>query len=177
MGRYVNNSLITGEQVVYEGHYHWSFWIIPLCWIVALGLLGGILFMTLPMFAILGVLPIAVAVGIFGWYYLKYTSDEMVVTNRRVIIKTGIISRDTFELQLQKVECIGVDQSIWGRIFNFGTITGTGTGGSKGFAKRVSSPLVFRKAFQEAAAIYDEAWRATAERYNQNPTPKTEEEC
>lgn len=176
MGRYVNNSLISGEQVVYEGHYHWSFWIIPLFWVAVLGLLGVILFATLPMFAVLGVIPIVVALAIFGWYYLKYTSDEMVVTNRRVIIKIGIISRDTFELQLQKVETVGVDQSIWGRIFNFGTITGTGTGGSKGYVKRVSAPLEFRKAFQEAAAIYDEAWRATAERYNQNPQPAEEEQ-
>ena len=164
MGRYVDSSLIGGEQVVYEGHYHWFFWVVPVFWTLIFGIAGAA-------FLLAGALPggilLVPAAAIYGWYYLKYTSDEMVVTNRRLVLKTGVISRDTFELQLQKVESVGVDQTFWGRIFSFGTITGTGTGGSKGSIKLVSSPLAFRKAFQEAAAIYDEAWRATAQRYEQ----------
>lgn len=162
MGNYVSNSLIKGEVVVYEGHYHWSYWLVPLFWMLLLCVGGGVL---VAVGFLLGAVPMAVGVSIFGWYYLKYTSDEMVVTNRRLILKTGIISRDTFELQLQKVESVGVDQTIWGRIFGFGVITGTGTGGSKGSVNRVAHPLDFRKAFQEAAAVYDDAWRLTADHY------------
>ena len=165
MGHYVNNSLIKGEQVVYEGHYHWFFWVAPVCWTAIFGIAALVAYSA--GMAVAGTILLLPAIIIFGCYYLKYTSDEMVVTNRRLVLKTGVISRDTFELQLQKVESVGVDQTFWGRIFSFGTITGTGTGGSKGSIKLVSSPLAFRKAFQEAAAIYDEAWRATAQRYEQ----------
>jgi hypothetical protein len=56
---------------------------------------------------------------------------EWLLTSRRVIIKVGLISRRTIEMNLERIESIGVDQGIFGRIFGYGTITMIGTGGTK----------------------------------------------
>jgi uncharacterized membrane protein YdbT with pleckstrin-like domain len=65
-----------------------------------------------------------------------------------VIVKVGLIHRHTLELVLAKVETVGVDQSILGRIFNFGTIIVTGTGGTQEPFKDIADPIGFRKQVQ-----------------------------
>lgn len=120
MGRCVNNHLIRDESVVYETRLHW------------------VIFLTLKSLFTLGILPL-----------LQRKLSEFVITNRRVIIKTGFIARSTFEMNLSKIESVNVDQNIPGRIFNYGSITIIGTGGTKETFHNISRPLNFRKAFQE----------------------------
>ena len=120
MGRYVNNHLIRDESVVYETRLHW------------------VIFLTLKSLFTLGILPL-----------LQRKLSEFVITNRRVIIKTGFIARSTFEMNLSKIESVNVDQNIPGRILNYGSITIIGTGGTKETFNNITRPLNFRKAFQE----------------------------
>jgi uncharacterized membrane protein YdbT with pleckstrin-like domain len=81
--------------------------------------------------------------------YINYTSSEFGVTNRRVLIKVGFVRRRSLELFLQKLEGIGVDQGILGRIFGYGTITVTGTGGTKEVFRAIAAPLEFRRMVQQ----------------------------
>jgi len=67
-----------------------------------------------------------------------------------VIAKVGLISRKTIELNLQKIESIQVDQSILGRLFNFGSIVVAGAGNPQAPVRGISSPMNFRRAFIEA---------------------------
>ena len=76
-------------------------------------------------------------------------ADEFAVTNKRVIVKTGLISRRTLEMNLSKIESVNVDQSIMGRILGYGTITIIGTGGTRESFPKIANPLLFRKKFQE----------------------------
>ena len=76
-------------------------------------------------------------------------ADEFAVTNKRVIVKTGLISRRTLEMNLSKIESVNVDQSIMGRILGYGTITIIGTGGTRESFPKIAEPLLFRKKFQE----------------------------
>ena len=62
--------------------------------------------------------------------WVKRRTTELAVTNRRVIYKRGFVRRHTIEMNMDKVESVDVDQSFWGRIFNYGTIVVHGTGGS-----------------------------------------------
>jgi len=78
----------------------------------------------------------------------RYT-DEFAITNKRVIIKTGLISRKTFEMNHSKIESVNVDQGILGRILGYGTIRIVGSGGTKEVFPNISNPLKFRKKFQE----------------------------
>lgn len=122
MGSYVDNNLLRDERVVYETKYHWKIF-----------------------FTLQGLFTLFIAPALKRW------SDEFVVTNKRIICKTGIISRKTFEMNLTKVETVNVDQSIFGRLLGFGTITIIGTGGTREIFDDIASPVEFRKAFQEQA--------------------------
>jgi uncharacterized membrane protein YdbT with pleckstrin-like domain len=55
-------------------------------------------------------------------------------------------------MNLNKIETVNVDQSVWGRLFGFGTITIVGAGGSRDEAQNIRKPLEFRKKFQEISA-------------------------
>lgn len=78
----------------------------------------------------------------------KYT-DEFAITNKRVIIKTGLISRKTFEMNHSKIESVNVEQGVLGRLLGYGTIRVVGSGGTKEAFSKIQNPLVFRKKFQE----------------------------
>lgn len=81
--------------------------------------------------------------------FLNIFTTELAFTNKKVIAKTGFIRRDTVELKLDRVEALMVNQSILGRIFNFGTITVSGTGGIKTPIPYISNPIYFRNVFNE----------------------------
>lgn len=81
--------------------------------------------------------------------FIRVACTEFGVTTKRVIIKTGVISRKTQEVILQKVESIAVNQSIGGRILGYGTIVITGSGGSNDAHKNIAHPLEFRQTVQE----------------------------
>lgn len=82
--------------------------------------------------------------------YIRYKFTELVVTTKRVIVKQGFIRRQTVEINMAKVESIQVNQSIFGRMLNFGTLIIAGTGTSHAPIAGVSAPMDFRKAFIEA---------------------------
>ena len=76
---------------------------------------------------------------------LAFASSEFVITNRRVLIKTGIVRRRTAEVFVSKIESISVDQGFLGRMFDFGTVRIRGTGGFEEAFDSIAQPLLFRK--------------------------------
>jgi uncharacterized membrane protein YdbT with pleckstrin-like domain len=77
-------------------------------------------------------------------------------------VKVGLVSRKTIELNLEKVESIGVEQSILGRIFDYGTIVIIGTGGTREPFRAIRDPLGFRKAVNQATeSVRGRVQRAT----------------
>ena len=79
-------------------------------------------------------------------------TSEFVITNKRVVVKIGLVWRRTLEMNLSRVETVNVDQSILGRLLDYGTITIIGTGGTRESFRRISKPLEFRRVFQEAVS-------------------------
>ena len=90
--------------------------------------------------ALFGALTIGSAIQ--GWF-VRWTT-EIAVTDRRVIYKRGFINRHTIEMNMDKVESVDVDQSLLGRIFNYGNITVRGTGSSFEPLRMIDHPLRFR---------------------------------
>jgi uncharacterized membrane protein YdbT with pleckstrin-like domain len=105
---------------------------------------------------LLGVLLLIVVVGLYflAVAWIRYRTTEFAVTDRRIIAKTGLVSRRTVEMFLDKVESLNVEQSIPGRMFNYGTVTIRGTGATSEPFYNISSPLELRKSFMEAADAY-----------------------
>ena len=96
---YIDQNLMTGEQVIYRGKLHWVLFV-PAASVLILGLL------LLAVNGTVGGIVIALAVIDLIIAYLNYTTSEFGVTNKRVMIKVGIIRRHSLETLLKKVENI-----------------------------------------------------------------------
>ena len=142
MGSYVDNNLSDGEQVVYRTRIHPIVFLPP-----ALFILGGIGAGVIVNDQI-GVIVLGMGVLMLVGAWVRQWSSEFAVTNRRVIVKVGFISRRTIEINLSKVESVEVNQDIFARMFNYGTILVIGTGGTKEPFALIDDPLAFRRAVQ-----------------------------
>ena len=120
MGTYVENNLSRNEKVVYEAHYHWKIWI------------------ELKSILTLFIRPL-----------IMTKTDEFVITNKRVIMKTGLVSRKIFEMTVSHIESVNVDQTILGRLFSYGTVIIVGSGGTREGFPDIANPIEFRRAFMD----------------------------
>jgi uncharacterized membrane protein YdbT with pleckstrin-like domain len=157
---YVDEHLLPGEQVQYRAHIHkivfiWPILLSVIVLLVSISLFGA----AMPE---LGGLLLLLAAVPLVWAYIAFHSSEFAVTDRRVIIKVGWIRRRTLETMLGKVEGIGVDQTVLGRLLGFGTITVTGTGGTKEPFANIADPLEFRRQVQAQVAGVDDYRRVPA---------------
>jgi uncharacterized membrane protein YdbT with pleckstrin-like domain len=149
MGRYIDEILQPGEKVLYSTSAHWMFYLPAIgAWTVALILLilsratatEGIVLLCLSAAAVVAIAALYWTVR--AWFHRWTTETD--VTNLRVVHKTGFITRKTFEMSLDKVESVDVNQSILGRILNYGDVTILGVGEGKQTIATIASPLAFR---------------------------------
>lgn len=150
---YISDNLMTGERVVHVGEIHW-FVFAPGAALVAVGVwlwtLGagtddgyGLFF---------GMVAMLFGIASLVKAFIFRISTELAVTSKRVIAKVGFVSRQTVELNHSKVESFNVNQSIWGRMFGFGTVVVCGTGGGKTPIPNISAPMEFRR---QAMSVVD----------------------
>jgi len=97
-----------------------------------------------------------------GIHAIELLTSEFAVTTTRLIFKVGIVARYTTELLLGKVESIGVQQKLLGRLFNYGDLVVTGTGGAREVFPRVHDPIAFRNHVQAASVQAFEPGRGQA---------------
>ncbi len=151
MGRYVDEILQPGERLLYSTNAHWMFYLPAIAaWAVALVLLilsrttaaDWLVLVCLAAAAIVAI--VALYWTVRAWFHRFSTETD--VTDRRVVHKTGFIKRRTFEMALDKIESVDVDQSILGRILNYGDVTIMGVGEGRQTIKTIASPLAFRNA-------------------------------
>ena len=128
---YIDDSLVEGEILIHRARVSW--------W-SQFGLL------------LLGIVTLVVGIGLIFlvWAWIRVRSTEIAITNRRVIAKFGFVKRHTVEINLDKVESLKVEQGVWGRFLNFGTIFISGSGSSVAPIPNIADPLVFRRKFMEA---------------------------
>jgi uncharacterized membrane protein YdbT with pleckstrin-like domain len=139
---YIEANLLPGETVVQRARLHWIVFLKAGA-VLILGL--GLLYFDPKL---IGLIVIAVGAVMAVPPWISRFSSEFGVTSKRVIIKVGVIQRRTLELLIRQVEAISVDQSLTGRMLNYGTITLTGTGGVKETFHNISHPLEFRRSIQ-----------------------------
>ena len=149
MGRYIDDILQPGEKVLYSTNAHWVFYLPAIgAWIVAAILfvlsratiVEGIVLLCLSASAVVAI--VALYWTAKAWFHRWTTETD--VTNLRVVHKTGFIKRRTFEMSLDKVESVDVNQSILGRLLNYGDVTIKGVGEGRETIRTIASPLAFR---------------------------------
>ena len=153
MARYIDEILQPGEKVLYSTNAHWIFYLPAIvAWAVALVLLilSATVAVAIPPAVLVAWAGAAIAalVAVYftvrGWFHRLTTETD--VTDRRVVHKTGFIKRRTFEIALDKIESVDVEQTILGRIFNYGDVTIMGVGEGRQTISTIASPLAFRSA-------------------------------
>ena len=155
---YIEQSLISGESLVYRTRLHWNVLIKPVIWGGVPLAAGCVLVMT--RYARVAWVLIPLGLLLLTFAYTNYFSSEFGVTNKRVLVKTGFMGTRSFEILLAKVEGIGVDQNLWQKMFNYGTIVISGTGGSKETFPQIRGPFEFRRQVQEQIAATLEVRRS-----------------
>lgn len=134
---YIEQSLSTGEQVEGLFKLHWFAWVPMVIWII------------------LGFLTMGLTWVIALYEFLRLKFLEQGVTNKRVILKTGILSRKTEEMKLKSIETVEINQGLLGRIFGFGTIKITGRGISSLIFKGIDDPMSVKRQIESISNPLD----------------------
>ena len=144
---YIDSILEPGEEIRYRTTVTWTVYgpslLLALCAVASLIVaetsapLAGIGAFAAVFFAL------AAIVSFLPGWFRRFTT-EIVVTDRRIILKRGLIRRHTVEMNMQKVESVDVDQTLVGRLFNYGNITIRGTGSSFETLSKIDAPLKLR---------------------------------
>jgi uncharacterized membrane protein YdbT with pleckstrin-like domain len=149
MSSYVDSVLADGERIVYRAAIsHWKFF---------RSYFAGSLFLMTALGAYVATgshtgaapamvaIPLAIGLAVILSAVIRRQTTELVLTDRRIIMKRGLVSRDTVEMNLNKVESLHVNQGLMGRILDYGDVTVIGTGASLEPLRGISSPLELRK--------------------------------
>jgi hypothetical protein len=149
LGSYTAATLQFDERPLHQTRIHW----IALSGPIIAAILCLIVIVPIAIFAawrdfywawMLAAIPAAILISAD----LTVRTSELVITDRRVLIKVGFIRRRTFEMFISKIESVAVYQSMLGRLFNYGTVEIRGTGGSSESFATIAAPLPFRDAIQ-----------------------------
>jgi uncharacterized membrane protein YdbT with pleckstrin-like domain len=144
---YVQKVLQPGERIIYETRLSWAMYIPGLLLLlvaVAFIIATHVVFTTTLWADIISIVLIVIALFLIGQEWFERWTTEIAVTDRRVIFKRGFIRRDTIEMAIEKVESVDVNQSLLGRLFDFGDITVHGTGTGLAPIRNIDAPLDFR---------------------------------
>jgi uncharacterized membrane protein YdbT with pleckstrin-like domain len=159
---YIESTLLSDENLIYYSRPHWVvFTPAVVMFLMAalllwygprLGLAGfHILNLDTYEFAAL----IAFVAGLFAFFkaWINLKTSEYGITDKRVLMKVGFIQRSSLEIFLDRIEAVLVDQTITGRLLNYGTIVIVGTGGTRDPFYNVPDPMNFRKTVQQQIAM------------------------
>ena len=144
---YINSILEPGEKVRYHTTVSWTTYraaiLLAICALASL--LAGASYAEMVNVSWFAAIVFAVsAIVAFLPAWIRRWTTEIAVTDRRIIFKRGLIRRHTVEMNMQKVESVDVDQTLIGRLFNYGNVTIRGTGSSFEILSRIDSPLKLR---------------------------------
>jgi|SRR5450432_2059192 uncharacterized membrane protein YdbT with pleckstrin-like domain len=147
---YIDRNLIEGERVVYRTRLHWLVFLWPVLFTLIVLLPGAWLLANgswQPFFWV----PLVIALFVLLPAFVKRQSSDFAVTNKRVMMKSGVFTTRSVELLLNKIEAIAVNQPLLGRMFGYGDIVVTGSGGTREAFSHIQSPLEFRRAVQSVS--------------------------
>jgi membrane protein YdbS with pleckstrin-like domain len=158
---YIDSNLLAGEKVVYRTRLHWLLFMAPVLFTAAV-LLPIAWFLANGTWSSFAWIPLALAVLVLLATSIKRQSSDFAVTNKRVMMKVGVFSTRSVELLLSKIEAIAVNQSFIGRIFGYGDIVVTGSGGTREAFSHIQGPLEFRRAVQSVTDTQSRSPQTTA---------------
>lgn len=146
--RYLQSVLQPGETVLYECKISWTTYLPGLLVLVAAIVVFFLIDLVFPsngqVAVVAGLVVFAGGLVMLALAWFERWTTEIAITNRRIILKRGFIRRDTAEMHMDKVESVDVNQSLLGRILDYGDVTVRGTGAGLETLRLIDAPLAFR---------------------------------
>ncbi len=142
---YVEKSLASGETVLTRGRLHWIIWVRAWAALIVMGI-------------------VIVGIVFFVRDWILMTTTEVVITNRRLILKTGLMARHTSELELTSIEAVNLEQSFLERLLGCGHVQVHGTGDDVWSSPLIAGPVQFRRDLESALSIATNTTRGVAAR-------------
>ena len=137
---YIKHVLQPGETIRYQGSVHWILYLPA----IILGVVGvASSAFGPPGWVVAAICFLAALILALRAWFIRWMT-EIVVTDRRVIYARGFIQRHTVEVHMDKIESVDVDQTMLGRIFDYGNVTIRGTGTTLEPLRDVDRPIAFR---------------------------------
>ena len=186
---YAKNLLSRNEEVVYESRQHW-FAVIARTWV---WILAAIVALALVIFlngqgpigndsvdGVLTIVAIAALIGAIGWIGFvlwDWRNQEWLITTRRVMRAEGVLNKSVTDTSLEKINDARLDQSVFGRIFGFGTLdilTAAEEVGGENVADfpMIADPLTFKKAMFDQKTMLEQPDLAPPRYQRQAPAPE-----
>lgn len=160
MAGYVEKTLASDEDIIYRANFNWTYSFFPLMWF-SIGIAPLVWFTLERLYR-----GVPIDAFEFGWWsaggaaavgslilllhFIELWTTEIVVTTFRFVFKQGLISRQTQEVSLSKIEEITLNQSVWGRIFGFGRLVMRGTGVGVIELPSIDNPIRVRQVIENA---------------------------
>ena len=190
---YAKNLLSRGEEVVYESRQHW-FAVIARTWA---WIILGIFALALLIFVVSGSQPIAdnetldgvltivavigllLAVGFVGFVLWDWRNQEWLITTRRVMRAEGVLNKSVTDTSLEKINDARLDQSVFGRIFGYGTLdiltaAEEFNGGNVADFPMIADPVQFKKAMFDQKQMLEQPDLAPPRYQRPAPVPQME---
>lgn len=143
---YLDKVIGPGENIIYVAKVHWVVYVQGF-FVILLGILLGL---TVHEYAY-ALCVVGFLLLLPGWFYSITT--ELAVTDRKAVAKWGFLQRQTIEQRLSTIDSVSVNQSIIGRLLNYGTIEIMGSGVSTTPMKNIADPLLIRRAIEAAEYV------------------------
>jgi uncharacterized membrane protein YdbT with pleckstrin-like domain len=123
------NSLTDDEKIVIEFHPHWSTLFVTIFWAVVTVVVAGVIIFFIPSGGSQTLIRLIVAaVGVVGVIvvgfipFLRWVTTTYTLTNRRFVMRHGILSRSGRDIPLTRVNDVSFEHSLLERVLGTGTL-------------------------------------------------------
>ena len=145
------NDSATGERILRVARTSW--------WALWPRVVFGLLGLALAGWGLLRQDRMGTGFAIFGglmflWFVggalLRRSAMQVRLTDRYLVLQTGLVSRHSSTVMLNRVESLDVDQSLWQRLCGYGTLTIRGTGSEDLRLRGIGDPVGFQAEARKA---------------------------
>lgn len=148
---FLRKALAPDETLLFEARPHLS------CYRHALFVPLAGLFISIALFILYAESPLLALIGLggfaIGWLeWLAVSCTQCIITDKRIICKTGVLTTQILELKNAKIEAITLSQSFLGKLLGYATLTFSGTGSTHVQFRCISRPFAAKQAADAAIA-------------------------
>jgi uncharacterized membrane protein YdbT with pleckstrin-like domain len=135
------------EDVVYVARLHWILFFGPLSL-----LLGSLA--VYYVFEYRSLQPLMIFGALFAWawgalVWVTYQFSSLTIKKKQLILRTGLLVRQTVDIPFTRIESIDIRQTILGSLLQYGSLVIVGTGGSRQYIHNLAKPLTCRRYIEQ----------------------------